>query len=396
MNINPSISHRTIKNRHRDGTRVEYSRYIVEFRDPRSGHRKARKFKRRLDAVAFRNELIIQLKDGSYINSREAPTVAEAAEHYLADRANHVKANTLHSYRLIMKRITDPLLIGTPQQRADYSLSGAKPGKARFIPTLGKVKISDLTTAKIRQWHNMVAEQCGDYTARRAAAHLKMVLALAEEDFGVRAPTMPANLARRKPRVKKTILKPEDVGLLLEGARLDKQRGIYYAFPFLAGTRPSEQLGLLWSDVDLNNSMIRIRRVQERNGTLTDMTKTKAGTREIPIAPSLLAMLLEWQVICPRKQGELHRVFPGPGRLQPWPLPRTGGGGACKPCCHPDPLHPGCARWRAGHQRVGKGLRLQICVQCLNVGITPDSRHNKSWPLWSGLCQQRKLLLPNH
>ncbi len=25
--------------------------------------------------------------------------------------------------------------------------------------------------------------------------------------------------------------------------------------------------------------------------------------------------------------GELHRVFPGPGRLQPWPKPRLGGGG---------------------------------------------------------------------
>jgi integrase len=25
--------------------------------------------------------------------------------------------------------------------------------------------------------------------------------------------------------------------------------------------------------------------------------------------------------------GELHRVFPGPGQMQPWPLPRIGGGG---------------------------------------------------------------------
>jgi len=30
---------------------------------------------------------------------------------------------------------------------------------------------------------------------------------------------------------------------------------------------------------------------------------------------------------CPRRNGELHRVFPGPGRLQPWPKPRLGGGG---------------------------------------------------------------------
>lgn len=33
-------------------------------------------------------------------------------------------------------------------------------------------------------------------------------------------------------------------------------------------------------------------------------------------------MLVRWRPQCPRLEGELHRVFPGPGRLQPWPLPR--------------------------------------------------------------------------
>jgi integrase len=38
-------------------------------------------------------------------------------------------------------------------------------------------------------------------------------------------------------------------------------------------------------------------------------------------------LLLEWKLACPRRDGELHRVFPGLGNLQPWPLPRVGGGG---------------------------------------------------------------------
>jgi integrase len=41
----------------------------------------------------------------------------------------------------------------------------------------------------------------------------------------------------------------------------------------------------------------------------------------------LRAMLLDWRVRCPRKGGELLRVFPGPGRMVPWPLPRIRGGG---------------------------------------------------------------------
>jgi len=45
------------------------------------------------------------------------------------------------------------------------------------------------------------------------------------------------------------------------------------------------------------------------------------------MGPTLRAMLLDWRVRCPRCGGELQRVFPGPGRLQPWPRPRLRGGG---------------------------------------------------------------------
>lgn len=86
-------------------------------------------------------------------------------------------------------------------------------------------------------------------------------------------------------------------------------------------------MGLLWSEVDFERNVIRIRRIQERDGTLTEMTKTEAGTRDIPMGAVLREMLLAWRVRCPRKGKELHRVFPGPGRLQEWPKPRLGGGG---------------------------------------------------------------------
>ena len=74
--------------------------------------------------------------------------------------------------------------------------------------------------------------------------------------------------------------------------------------------------------MDFDNNVIRIRRIQERDGSLTEMTKTEAGTRDIPMSPTLRELLLAWRVRCPRKGKELHRVFPGPGRLQEWPKPR--------------------------------------------------------------------------
>ncbi len=114
---------------------------------------------------------------------------------------------------------------------------------------------------------------------------------------------------------------------LIAYAKTDKDRGIYCAFPFLTGVRVFEQLGLLWQDIDLENTTITICRVQERDGSTTDTTKTEAGERSIPISATLRTMLLEWRLACPKLDDELYRVFPGPCIPQQWPLPRKGGGG---------------------------------------------------------------------
>ena len=63
---------------------------------------------------------------------------------------------------------------------------------------------------------------------------------------------MPNNLGRGRPKLKKAILMPVQIAQLIVGARRDPEHGVYYAFPFLAGTRPSEQLVLLWEAVDFD------------------------------------------------------------------------------------------------------------------------------------------------
>ena len=65
----------------------------------------------------------------------------------------------------------------------------------------------------------------------------------------------------------------------------------------------------------------------ERDGSITNLTKTTAGTRDVPMGSVLRNLLLEWRIACPRLDGELHRVLPAFGHPQQWPLPRLGGGG---------------------------------------------------------------------
>src|SRR5690606_36110340 len=179
-------------------------------------------------------------------------------------KEGNVKPSTLKGYKVVAHgAIRGPLLIGTKQERADYTESGIQPKGARFIKLLGNVKLPDLNTAMIRQWHRTISDQCGSYTANRAKSHLKSILALAEEDFGIRAASMPTGLPRARHKMKKAILTTEHIAELLAAAKDDPEHGIYYAFAFLAGTRPSEQLGLLWSEVDFERNVIRIRRIQE-------------------------------------------------------------------------------------------------------------------------------------
>ena len=156
---------------------------------------------------------------------------------------------------------------------------------------------------------------------------MKAALALSAEDHEFRPPAMPTGLQRQRDKARKAVLTPDEVALVIASARGDLEHGVYYAAPFLMGTRPSEQLGLMWDDVDFEANVIRIRRIQLRYGSLSEFTKTEAGRRDIPMSPLLREMLLAWRVRCPRKDGELRRVFPAPGAPRAWPLPREGGGG---------------------------------------------------------------------
>ena len=328
MAFSTQITKRTRRRKHKDGTVAIQDRYVLNFKDPHTSGRRQLFFDRRRDAEARQRELYAEVADRSYVDARVVPTVGQALDAWLADREGKIKPSTLKAYRVVARLIRGPLLQGTRRERALLTLGGKAPKGAATLRLLGEVKVADLTTAAIRAWHRTLVQEVGLYSANRAKSFLKAVLALVEEDHRVRAPAMPSGLSRAKQRPRKAILAPADIARLVAAAQDDPEHGPYYAFPFLAGTRPSEQLGLLWSEVDFDAGVIRVRRVQERDGSLTEMTKTEAGTREVPMGAALRAMLLAWRLRCPRREGELHRVFPGPGRLQPWPQPRKGGGGA--------------------------------------------------------------------
>lgn len=326
MSLSINLTKRVRRRKRSSGEVVEQTRYVLNWRDPRSGAREQRFFERQKDAQEKRGELIAGYERGSYSASSKSITLGDAVSAWLDGKRGVVRPNTYKSYEFQSRYVVGPLFPADARLAAVRSGVGAKPN-ARPIELLGRVKVQELTTRKIREWHKLISDEVSIYSANKAMSILQAALALAAEDHEFRPPAMPTGLHRQRDKAPKQVLTPEQVATIIAASRHDQDKGVYVAFPFLAGTRPSEQLGLMWEDVDFDSNVIRIRRAQMRDGSLSEVTKTAAGARSIPMSPLLREMLLEWRVRCPRKDGELNRLFPAPGNIRAWPLPRDNGGG---------------------------------------------------------------------
>jgi integrase len=239
-------------------------------------------------------------------------TVADIVQYWLLSRRPDVKSNTWKSYRQQASLyVIGPLPVGKKIDRFKYAI--AETTNCDLIQMLGPLRLRELSTARIRAWHRSLCVHVSPFTARVAKKHLRSALAMAAEDFNLHVPMMPSHRGRGVPNSRKTILNPDQIGLLLKSAISDFPKGIYYAFPFLTGTRPSEQLGLLWEDVDFVRENIRVCRTQQIDGSICELTKTVAGVRDIPMSNILKRMLLEWQEQCPTRVGFPRRVFPALG-----------------------------------------------------------------------------------
>ena len=326
MSFNINLTRRVRRRKLKDGSVVEQTRYVLNWRDPRTGEREQRFFERQREAQERRSEFLAAYERGVYSSSPRSVTVETAIAVWLETKRGVVRPITFATYEFQSRYVVGPLATSEARRAIIRSGVGAKP-KARGIELLGRVKVQELTTRQIRAWHKLVSDEVSVYSANKALMVLKAVLALAAEDHEFRPPAMPTGLQRRPERARKAVLSPDEVARLIDAARHDLDKGVYVAFPFLAGTRPLEQLGLQWDDVDFEANVIHVRRIQMRDGSLCEFTKTAAGVRSIPMSPLLREMLLAWRVRCPRKDVKLERVFPAPGVARAWPLSRLGGGG---------------------------------------------------------------------
>ena len=158
MSLSINLTRRVRRRKLKSGEVVEQTRYVLNWRDPRTGAREQRFFERQKDAQEKRAELIAAYERGSYSASTKSITIADAVAAWLESKRGVVRANTFASYEFQARYVVGPLPPAEARRAAIRSGIGAKPN-ARSIELLGRVKVQELTTRHIRAWHKLISRR---------------------------------------------------------------------------------------------------------------------------------------------------------------------------------------------------------------------------------------------
>jgi integrase len=189
---------------------------------------------------------------------RRETTVAEVADRYLAE---HVLMHNKPSTAAEVRRIVE----------------------TRIKPKFGAIRITDLTRADIKAWHQSMSAT--PYEGNRALAYCSRMLNLAVTEWQLRADNPCAGIRRFPEKKRERYLGDDElarIGETLAAAEREGSElpGFILLVRLLAttGLRLGEALALHWSDVDLAGRTIRLR-------------DAKAGARTVHLGAASVALL---------------------------------------------------------------------------------------------------------
>jgi integrase len=180
-------------------------------------------------------------------------------------------------------------------------------------PGLGRKRLDKLTAADVRTF---ITEKSQTDLSPATVAHLLRLLrnALGEAE---RLDLVGHNAAKavKMPRVPSREVAALDIDqarvllTVLRGHRLHA----LFATTLVLGLRRGEVLALTWSDIDLDNNLVRIRQsLQRLDGSLQLVeTKTKASTATLAVPPGLTAILTRHRLQQQTDRLKLRAAWPG-------------------------------------------------------------------------------------
>ena len=110
MALNISLTRRVRRRKLASGETVEQTRYVLNWRDPRTGAREQRFFERQKDAIEARADVNKRQQLGTYSDDSKPVTVADAVASWLDTKRGVVRAHTFASYEFRVRYVVGPLL----------------------------------------------------------------------------------------------------------------------------------------------------------------------------------------------------------------------------------------------------------------------------------------------
>jgi integrase len=273
----------------------EKTAWVVDYFD-QQGKRRLKTCRTKKEADEFRTTCSWEIKQGIHTPASTSITVAEAVAMWLEHgEAEELEAGTLRTYGIVANE--------------------------HVVPIIGKYRLAQLTRPMVEQFRDDLltgavpdGRKRSRVMARKALGYLKAAIKEAQRRGKVAQNVasevqIKANRGEDKRRKEIGVDVPDkaEARAIIEAAP-DRWRPLILTAVF-CGLRSSELRGLTWDHVDFDQRLIRVRQRADRWGKMGP-PKTKAGRRDVPMAPIVLNTLREWKLACPR--AELGLVFPTP------------------------------------------------------------------------------------
>lgn len=232
-------------------------------RDPVTGKRKQKTisgFRTKKEAEAACQALLYELNNGMYINEKDW-TVRQLMEYYIDVHVSKLRPRTIDNYTKYIQNY--------------------------IYPTLGDIKVKDLTTIKVQKWMAELNEK-GYSLSTQKTVYLLLKGALKKAvSWEIVKKNCMENIPCPNPkRIERMTWSVEQVHSFLDASR---QRNLNYYIAFLlafhTGMRKSEILGLQWKDIDFDKKVIHVRRsLLDKKGGGYDFDDVKSGSSRRTIA----------------------------------------------------------------------------------------------------------------
>jgi integrase len=260
-----------------------------------TGKRCHRQFKTRKAADDFMTGARYEVKQGTHTAPSASITVAKAVEQWLEHgEAEGLDAMTLRTYRSIVRWHVTPIL--GPAKLATLT----RPALEAYRDDLLAGRVPD---GKPRSRHMArVALQCLKAAIKEAMRRGQVAQNVA---VGVQVKSNRSEGAEERKEIGIDVPDKVEIRAMLE-AVAPRWRPLFVVAVF-TGLRASELRGLTWQNVDLKAKVLKVRQRADRWQQLGP-PKSKAGRRDVPLAPMALNALREWKLACP--PSELDLVFP--------------------------------------------------------------------------------------